>query len=113
MEKPFAAAGMAVGVIGTGVCLGCLFWLCLSFPDGSRVGHYAEAGAGGGLLGLLPGVLVLAGTVGRLTTVIFRRRPATGAWRIFPLPPSRPSACWTWRSRVVESGVAVCAWESS
>ena len=26
----------------------------------------------------------------------FRRRPATGAWRIFPLPPSRPSACWTW-----------------
>ena len=34
-RKPFAAAGMAVGVIGTGVCLGCLFWLCLSSLTGA------------------------------------------------------------------------------
>ena len=37
-RKPFAAAGMAVGVIGTGVCLGCLFWLCLSSLTGAGWG---------------------------------------------------------------------------
>ena len=33
-----AAAGMAVGVLGSSLCLGCLFWLCLSSLTGSGWG---------------------------------------------------------------------------
>lgn len=51
-RKPFAAAGMAVGVIGTGRLPGVPVLALPVFPDGSRVGYHAEAGAGGGLLGL-------------------------------------------------------------
>ena len=70
-RKPFAAAGMAVGVIGTGVCLGCLFWLCLSSLTGAGWGITLRRVLAAACWGFLPGVLVLAGTVGCLTTVIF------------------------------------------
>ena len=68
--KPFAAAGMAVGVIGTGVCLGCHILALPVFPDGSRVGHHAEAGAGADLE-LYPAFWCWRERSAALTTVIF------------------------------------------
>ena len=71
MRGPFAAAGMSVGLLGTGICLGCLFWLCLSCVTGAGWGISLRRVLAAGLWGGLPGVLTLAGTVGCLTTVIF------------------------------------------
>ena len=71
LRKPFAIAGMAVGVLGTAVCLGTLFWLCLSSVTGARWGIELRRVLAAGCWGFLPGVLVLAGTAGCLTTVIF------------------------------------------
>ena len=71
LRRPFAAAGMAVGVLGSSLCLGCLFWLCLSSLTGSGWGIALRRVLAAGCWGFLPGVLVLAGTVGCLTTVIF------------------------------------------
>lgn len=71
MRGPFAAAGMSVGLLGTGICLGCLFWLCLSCVTGAGWGISLRRVLAAGLWGSLPGVLTLAGTVGCLTTVIF------------------------------------------
>ncbi len=71
LRGPFAAAGMAVGVLGSSLCLGCLFWLCLSSLTGSGWGIALRRVLAAGCWGFLPGVLVLAGTVGCLTTVIF------------------------------------------
>ncbi len=70
-RKPFAAAGMAVGVLGSGICLGSLFWLCLSSLTGAGWGIALRRVLAAGCWGFLPGILVLAGTVGCLTTVIF------------------------------------------
>ena len=64
-------SGCTVGVIGTGVCLGCLFWLCLSSLTGAGWGITLRRVLAAACWGFLPGVLVLAGTVGCLTTVIF------------------------------------------
>ena len=64
-------AGMAVGILGSSLCLGCLFWLCLSSLTGSGWGIALRRVLAAGCWGFLPGVLVLAGTVGCLTTVIF------------------------------------------
>lgn len=88
LRRPFAAAGMAVGVLGSSLCLGCLFWLCLSSLTGSGWGIALRRVLAAGCWGFLPGVLVLAGTVGCLTTVIFRKQPAIGEWRMLPLPAS-------------------------
>lgn len=71
LRRPFAAAGMAVGVLGSGLCLGCLFWLCLSSLTGAGWGTALRRVLAAGCWGFLPGVLILAGTVGCLTTVIF------------------------------------------
>lgn len=71
LRRPFAAAGMAVGVIGAALCLGSLFWLCLSSLAGAGWGIVLRRVLAAGCWGFLPGVLVLAGTVGCLTTVIF------------------------------------------
>ena len=71
MRGPFAAAGMSVGLLGTGICLGCLFWLCLFCVSGAGWGFSLRRVLAAGLWGCLPGVLTLAGTVGCLTTVIF------------------------------------------
>lgn len=71
LRRPFAAAGMAVGVLGSSLCLGCLFWLCLSSLTSSGWGIALRRVLAAGCWGFLPGVLVLAGTVGCLTTVIF------------------------------------------
>lgn len=71
MRGPFAGAGMSVGLLGTAICLGCLFWLSLSCVTGARWGTSLRRILAAGLWGSLPGVLVLAGTVGCLTTVIF------------------------------------------
>lgn len=54
-----------------GVCLGCLFWLCLSSLTGAGWGITLRRVLAAACWGFLPGVLVLAGTVGCLTTVIF------------------------------------------
>lgn len=83
---------MSVGLLGTGICLGCLFWLCLSCVTGAGWGISLRRVLAAGLWGCLPGVLTLAGTVGCLTTVIFRKRPATGVWRMFHPPASGRSA---------------------
>lgn len=71
LRRPFAAAGMVVGLMGTGVCLGSLFWLCLSSVTGAWWGMALRRVLAAGCWGFLPGVLTLAGTVGCLTTVIF------------------------------------------
>lgn len=71
LRKPFALAGMAVGTLGTGVCLGALFWLCLSSVTGARWGMELRRVLAACCWSFLPGVLVLAGTAGCLTTVIF------------------------------------------
>lgn len=70
-KRPFAAAGMVVGMAGTGISLGCLFWLCLSSVTGAGWSVSLRRVLTAGFWGFLPGVLVLAGTVGCLTTVVF------------------------------------------
>ena len=70
-KRPFAAAGMVAGMAGTGISLGCLFWLCLSSVTGAGWGISLRRVLAAGFWGFLPGVLVLAGTVGCLTTVVF------------------------------------------
>lgn len=70
-RAPFAGAGMSVGLLGTALCLGCLFWLCLSSITGAGWGISLRRILSAGLWGYLPGVLVLAGTAGCLTTVAF------------------------------------------
>lgn len=71
LRRPFALAGMSVGMLGTAVCLGCLFWLCLSVVIGAGWGVPLRRVLAAGCWGAMPGVLVLAGTVGCLTTVVF------------------------------------------
>lgn len=70
-KKPFAAAGMVVGMAGTAICLGCLFWLCLSSITGADWSISLRRVFAAGVWAFLPGVLVLAGTAGCLTTVVF------------------------------------------
>lgn len=54
LRRPFAAAGMAVGVLGSSLCLGCLFWLCLSSLTGSGWGIALRRVLAAGCWGFYP-----------------------------------------------------------
>lgn len=71
LRMPFAEAGMSVGVFGACIGLGALFWLCLSCVIGSSWGISMRRIFAAMFWGFMPGLLVLCGTVGCLTTLIF------------------------------------------
>lgn len=111
LRRPFAAAGMAVGGLGSSLCLGCLFWLCLSSLTSSGWGIALRRVLAAGCWGFLPGVLVLAGTVGCLTTVIFPE--AARYWGVADVasPGVQPSAFWIWlTSHGGTRHGCTCAW---
>lgn len=54
LRRPFAAAGMAVGGLGSSLCLGCLFWLCLSSLTSSGWGIALRRVLAAGCWGFYP-----------------------------------------------------------
>ncbi len=70
-KRPFAFAGMTVGMIGCVLCLGSLFWFLLSFLTGADWNIRLRRVFAATSWGFLPGVLILVGTVGCLMPIIF------------------------------------------
>ncbi len=71
LRRPLAAAGMCVGMTGSAIALGCLFWLCLSYLTGAQWGKSLRGVFSAAAWSSMPGILTLVSTVCCLTTVIF------------------------------------------
>ncbi len=71
LRATLSAAGMSVGMFGSAIALGGMFWLCLSFITGAQWGKKMRRVFAECSWAAMAGILVLVGTVCCMTTVIF------------------------------------------